>query len=455
MTRVRPAVGRHRGALSRTNVFACAAANYYVSKPASRVKSSNRRTFLKSTLAATAASVAAPYVHAARQRPHLRVLGTHVTLQEEIRQRAMADLDIDITFAPGGSAEVLQRAASKPESFDVYEQWSDSLQVLWRSNAIQAVDIERLEYWNEINSLTKTGRLTPEAPLGAGDAPFRLLYVQTDGTLDSTPSEQISFLPYVHNADSFGYNTRTIPRRVAYDSESWGMLLDPQWAGRVGLVNAPSIGIFDVALAARAQGLMTFADIGNMTRHEIDTLFSILVEYKQRGHFAGMWNSVPESIEFMASGRTLLSSMFSPAVASLNGMGHPVVYAAPREGYRAWHGVMCLSSKTAGHEKDAAYRFMNWWLSGWAGAFIARQGYYISNVDRSREYLSDAEWDFWYGGKPAARALTGTDGKISVRPGEIRNGGSYTNRFSHIAVWNSIMDVYEYSLPLWHEFLLA
>lgn len=367
----------------------------------------------------------------------------------------MADLDIDITFASGGSAEVLQRAAAKPESFDLYEQWSDSLQVLWRSNAIQSVEIARLDYWDEINSLTKTGRLTPDAPLGAGDAPSKLLYVQPDQTLGGARSEWISFLPYVHNADSFGYNTRHITRRVAYDTESWGMLLDPEWAGQVGLVNAPSIGIFDAALAAQAQGLMTFRDIGNMTRNEIDTLFSILVEYKQRGHFSGMWNSVPESIEFMASGRTLLSSMFSPAATSLNGMGHPVVYAAPKEGYRAWHGVMCLSSKTEGHAKDAAYKYMNWWLSGWPGAFIARQGYYISNAERSRELLSKTEWDFWYGGEATSQALRGTDGRVSIRPGEFRNGGSYTNRFSNIAVWNSIMDVYEYSLPLWHEFLLA
>ena len=418
------------------------------------MKSPNRRSFLTTTLAAAASSVAAPYVNA-RKRAHLRVLGTHVTLQEEIRQRAMADLDIDITFEPGGSAEVLQRAAAKPESFDLYEQWSDSLQVLWRSNAIQGIDIERLGHWNEINALTKTGRLTPDAPLGAGDAPSKLLYVQSDQSLGSAASKQVSFLPYVHNADSYGYNTRHIPRRLPYDTESWGMLLDPEWAGHVALVNVPSIGIFDAALAARAQGLMTFNDIGNMTRNEIDTLFSILVEYKQRGHFSGMWNSVPESVEFMASGRTMLSSMFSPAVASLNGMGHPVVYAAPKEGYRAWHGVMCLSSKAEGHGKDAAYEFMNWWLSGWPGALIARQGYYISNAERSREYLSDEEWDFWYEGKPASQPLRGTDGKISVRAGEIRNGGSYTNRLSHIAVWNSIMNVYEYSLPLWHEFLLA
>ena len=116
---------------------------------------------------------------------------------------------------------------------------------------------------------------------------------------------------------------------------------------------------------------------------------------------------------------------------------------------------MCLSSKTEGAAKDAAYAYMNWWLEGWAGAFIARQGYYISNPDRSRPLLTPDEWGYWYEGKPARIALKGTDGAISVQPGDIRTGGSYINRFSHIAIWNTIMDNYDYSLDRWFEFLQA
>jgi putative spermidine/putrescine transport system substrate-binding protein len=116
---------------------------------------------------------------------------------------------------------------------------------------------------------------------------------------------------------------------------------------------------------------------------------------------------------------------------------------------------MCLSSATQGGNKDAAYEFMNWWLSGWPGAFIARQGYYISNPQRSRGHLSAAEWDYWYEGKPAATDLLGTDGSVVVKQGETRDGGSYERRFSNIAVWNTVMDTYEYSLPLWNEFLSA
>ena len=150
---------------------------------------------------------------------------------------------------------------------------------------------------------------------------------------------------------------------------------------------------------------------------------------------------------------TTIQSMFSPAVFDLRAQGVNCVYAAPREGYRAWHGVMCMSSAADGDVKDAAYEYMNWWLSGWPGAFIARQGYYISNPQRSQPELSGPEWDYWYMGEPAAEDLLGTSGAVVVKMGQQRNGGSYERRFSNVAVWNSVMKTYEYSLRRWNDFL--
>ncbi len=415
----------------------------------------DRRAFLKQGAAAVAALGFPAIIKASNRKPTIRVLGTHVTLQEVLRQRAERDLGINIEFYPGGDAEILLQASTDPASFDLYEQWTNSIKVLWRANAIQPIEIARLSYWEEINDLTKKGRISPQAKLGAGDAPYRLLYTQADGSLGSRPTDSISFLPYVHNADSFGYNSAVIPRGEPYVTESWGWLLDEAHFGKVAITNEPSIGIFDLALAVQSRGLMEFADMGNMTRAEIDQLFAIVMEYKRRGFFRGVWTTVPHSVELMASGEVVIESMFSPAVSSLNGMGIPCIYAAPREGYRAWHGVMCLSSASRGEQREAAYAFMNWWLSGWPGAFIARQGYYISNPQRSRDFMTPAEWDFWYEGKPAAEPLKGTDGKVSVASGEVRTGGSYTRRFENLAVWNTVLDEYEYSLNKWREFVLA
>lgn len=420
------------------------------------IDQSKRKTLTSLTTLGAASLLAAkaPYVFA-RNKTKLRILGTHVTLQEELRQQAMADLGIELEFSPGGSAAILQKASMYPGSFDLYEQWSNSIKVLWRSGSIQGIEKQRLQYWGEINDLSKTGKLTPKAKIGAGDAPHKILHIQPDGQLGTEHTELISFLPYVHNVDSFGYNTNVIKQGVPYQTESWGWLFDKAYAGKVAVVNAPSIGLFDLALGAQAAGLIRFNDIGELSKQELDKLFTILIKMKKSGHFSGFWTSVPESVDFMANNRVVIESMFSPAVSALNGRGVPVTFAAPKEGYRGWHGVMCLSSETQGRPKDAAYDYMNWWLSGWPGAFIARQGYYISNPQRSAQYLSDAEWDYWYKGLPAAQALKGTDGKISVQKGDIRTGGSYEKRFSNVAVWNTVMANYDYSLQKWYEFISA
>jgi putative spermidine/putrescine transport system substrate-binding protein len=394
----------------------------------------------------------APYVFA-RKKVTLRVLGTHVTLQEAIRKQAMSDLGINIEFTPAGSAAVLQKASMDPSSFDLYEQWSNSINVLWDAGSIQPIEKKRLTYFNEINPLTKTGKLTETASIGAGDAPYKLLNVQPDGTLSAQESDHISFLPYVHNVDSFGYNTDFIKPGIAYETESWSWLLDDENRGKVAIVNAPTIGLFDLALAAQSKGLIKFNNIGAMTRPELDRLFSILLDFKRQGHFSGYWNSVPESIEFMKSKRAHIESMFSPAVSALNSQNINVRFAAPKEGYRGWHGVMCLSSQTQSSVKDAAYDYMNWWLSGWPGAFIARQGYYISNPQRSKLLLSPAEWDYWYGGKATSIDLLNTNGDVAVKAGEQRNGGSYHKRFSNVAVWNTVMPTYDYSLQKWYELI--
>ncbi|MFN3244956.1 MAG: PotD/PotF family extracellular solute-binding protein [Planctomycetota bacterium] len=419
-----------------------------------------RRDLLRGGVAALAATAAAkagprgPFLVVPRRR-RLRVLGTHVTLREEIRRKAEQDLGIDIEFHPGGDAQILQRASTRPHSFDVFEQWSNTIRVLWHAEAIQGLDVARIEAWDEVSDLTKVGRIQAGARIGRGDAPHKLLHVQPDGSLGTAASDRVSFLPYVHNVDSFGYNAEHVDEGEPYRTESWGWLLDERNHGRVALANEPTIGLFDAALAVEARGLMKFGDLGAMTRDEVDRLFDILVEKKRQGHFYGVWRSVPQSVQLMRDHRVVIESMFSPAVAELRAGGTPVHYAAPREGYRAWHGVMCLSSQVSEEARDAAYEFMNWWLSGWAGACIARQGYYISVPDRARAFLSPAEWSYWYEGLPAQQDLPGPDGRTVARRGERRRGGSYQERFSNIAVWNTVMDTYEHSMLRWSEFLSA
>ncbi len=393
---------------------------------------------------------AAPSVHTLG-KPVLRVLGTGVTLIEPVRQKAEQDLGIVLEYEALDGVTAQAKGVMRPDCYDVYDQWFHSVELLWLSGAIQPIDISRIDSWNEVNTLAKEGRLTPEARFGHGDNPVNRLYVHPGRGLGPSPAGKISMLPAAHNVDSFGYNLEEVAAGTPYETESWGWLLDERWRGKVALVNDPAIGVIDAALAAEAQGLMAFNDIGNMTLQEIDCLIDILLERKKAGYFKAFWNSFAEADELMARRDVAIESMWSPSVMRLKGRGIPVRYAAPKQGYRAWQGGMCISSRAEGRTLDVVYDYLNWWMSGWAGAMMARQGYYFSVPERIREYLSDDEWDYWYMGKVAACDLLGPDGKVVVRAGESRNGGSYWQRFANIGVWNSIMDEHNYLVRRWQE----
>ncbi|MBP1871489.1 hypothetical protein LPJGGPFB_03510 [Ensifer adhaerens] len=382
-------------------------------------------------------------------RPRLRVLGTAISLLEELRVRAEADLGIEVVFDNNDFLTTQHKAAQEPDSYDIYDQCFHNLDIVWYWRAIQPIEIGRIALWDEINDLTKTGHIGPNARLGQGDAPVKKLFVQPNLELGDTPSSTISMLPTTHNFDSFAYRTDVAPNTVSMNS--WAALLDERWAGRAALVDEPAIGIFDAALAAQASGLMSFDNIGAMTVDEIDRLIGLLEERKKNGYFRAFWRTAEDAARLMVRGETDIQSMWSTGISILNGQGVPVEQAVPAEGYRAWHGGLCLARHLSGRMRDVAYEYLNWWISGWPGSVVARQGYYISTPERSRQCMSAAEWDYWYGGLPATCDLPGPDGTIRIRAGSVRSGGSYWQRANCIAVWNTTMDEHNYLVRRWMQ----
>jgi putative spermidine/putrescine transport system substrate-binding protein len=392
---------------------------------------------------------ATPALHL-QGRPVLRVLGTEITLLESIRLRAEADLGVRLVFENLDFVSAQRKAAVHPESYDVYDQCFHNLDIVWFWRAIQSIDLKRIARWEEVSDLTKTGRIHSGASIGRGDAPAAKLFAQPNRSLGSAPSGRISMLPTVHNLDSFAYNANLVNGHLE-PSASWGALFDDRWAGRVALVDEPAIGVFDAALAAQAIGAVHFNDIGNMSTREIDELIGFLVARKRAGFFCGFWKTALEAADMMLAGRSAIQSMWSPGVSLLRRRGFPVREAAPQEGYRAWHGGLCLAAHLSGRTLDVAYEYLNWWLDGWAGAVMARQGYYMSIPERIRKYLSQSEWNYWYEGEPAAEDLSGPDGEKTIGQGEIRSGGAYRQRAGHIAIWNTTMDEHNYLVRQWAQ----
>ena len=387
-------------------------------------------------------------------RPRLRVVGTAVTLIEPLRLQAQKDLGIDLDFIVLDGVSAQRRAALQPSSYDVWDQWFHNLDIVWSSGALQPIRANRLAHWAQ---LVREDLAIGVRGLygGPGDAPQESLYVQADLRLGGTPTERISVVPTVYNVDSFGYVPEALPREMEGAEESWGWILDDRLRGKVALIADPSIGFADAAMAANALGLARFEDVGRLSIDEIDELVRLLIRKKRAGHFAALWHSVGEARALMAEGKVALESMWSPTVSELRAGGFKLSYAQPREGYRAWHGCLGLSSHLRGQGLDVAYEFLNWWLAGWAGALMARQGYYFSLRSLAQPHLSAAEWAYWYLGEPAREDLMGPDGRVAVPAGSVRDGGAYWQRLSHVAVWNTTMPEHNYLVRRWAQFLAA
>ena len=68
--------------------------------------------------------------------------------------------------------------------------------------------------------------------------------------------------------------------------------------------------------------------------------------------------------------------MWSPAITAVRTQGIPCIYQPLKEGYRAWAVGFALSAATKGYQADVCYEFINWYLSGFVGGYLNRQGYY-------------------------------------------------------------------------------
>ena len=411
----------------------------------------SRREFVSTAGAVVAGSFVGGFPAIVRAAEPVRTIGLGVSVINEIQGKASKDLGFSVRGQALGYGPMFGKMLNQNDQYEIAEGYFNDMDVMHPAKVWQPIDTKRIKEWDKVSDLCKTGRLTPESNPGQGDAPFRHMWSDADGNRVKGPSRYVTMVPGWHNADSIGYNPDETGRKI----ESWAELFSDDFKGRVALLNIPQIGTMDAALGVEALGLFKFKDKGNMTKAEIDFLIDFLIKKKKAGHFRAFWETFGQSVNLMVSGEVALESMWSPAVTAIKAEGVKCVYAFPKEGMRGWHGGMSISAKVTGKRLDQAYEYIDWWLSGWPGAFVARQGYYMSVPDNVKKFLEPAEWDYWYMGKPAAKELPDPFGTPIVPKGEVRDGGSYWDRFKNIAVWNSLMDENDYLVKRWTEFLSA
>jgi putative spermidine/putrescine transport system substrate-binding protein len=384
----------------------------------------------------------------------LRLIGTGVSQINEIRDKAQEDLGFTIEMRALSTEENNQIAISQPGQYDIFDGEYFSLPLVVPSGNLQAIDIKRVKNYDKIVSFFRDGTFKGmPVEKSQGTAPFKVQYLTGADSKEFAPSptDYATMIPFQYNADTLGYRPDLVGRKI----ETWGELFNPEFKGKTAILDIPQIGIMDAAMVAESLGLMSFGDKGNMTRAEIDQITGILKEQKAKGQFRAFWKTFDESVNLMSSGEVVLQSMWSPAVTAVQAQGIPCIYAPLKEGYRGWGGGIGLSKNLQGPQLEAAYEYINWMLDGWVGAFLGRQGYYSAAPETARNFMSAAEWDFWYEGKPAAEDMVDPFGKTLAKAGTTRDGGSFENRFGNIVCWNSTMKENTYLVQKWNEFIAS
>ena len=421
-----------------------------------RGKPISRRSVLKggAAVAGVTAVTGFPMVWAQNlQDVVLNHTGMSYSTLPDIARQASEDLGFKVEMSVTDHPGLLNRLIQDPGSIDVadLEIWQSKVAV--PQGVLQGIDTSKVSNWGELTPLYTEGVFEGQEVSRQGDSPFEFIYREGKDT-PGFASEQTgwaNFCPGVYNADTLGIRPDLVGREIT----TWADLISPDFAGRTAIQNIPTNGIMDAMMALEAAGELTYGDKGNPTQDELTATVARLIELKRAGHFRALWSSFDESVNLMASGEVVIQSMWSPAVTAVQTQGVQCVYQPLKEGYRGWGNGLALMSHLDGLKLEAAYEYLTWYNSGWVGGFIAKQGYYSANPTSAMAALSENERGFFYEGKAATDDITSPTGEKTNSAGDVRDGGSYEERFAKVAVWNNLMDEAEFLYAKWNEFNAA
>jgi putative spermidine/putrescine transport system substrate-binding protein len=423
----------------------------------------------------------------------LRISTIGIEWPDRVHQQAQLDLGFPIQLQPLTSIQQVEDVLATPGSFDVFGGYGYQAMRVWFSHHLRPVDTQRIAAWPDLYRLFAWGKLTPgsSCPYGAGDAPFRSLFVRAGtrglpvsnarppSTLDIVQwidertgepyggrpmPRYVVGVPAHFSAESIGYLVSVIPKRPA--RVSWAELLNRSWRGRVAVQNDPAVALVDLGRAVEGLGIMRIASLGHMTIREVDRLVKILTLYRKQGQFRAAWSGFNDSVNLMASKDVAISPLWPSAAARIAAEGVKIAYAVPPEGYRGSCSAMGISSHVpAGARLDACYAYLNWLYEGFFGAEMMRQGYYVANGRRLPEWIrtygslsalpfSEEEYGYWYEGRRATRALPDVKGTLlTIRRGARREGGSLAAHMCRCTAWSSYFPAAAYQAKRFGEFL--
>lgn len=213
--------------------------------------------------------------------------------------------------------------------------------------AIVPLDTSKIPNWKNILPVYNEGGLAADT-------------IRFEGKVYSTPM--------ISNADSMAYDFKTL----GFHPDSWGVMFDSQFKGRVALQNDFGPTLTNMAIYLKQSGKIDIENPSDMTPGEVKAVCQFLIGWKKKGQFRTFWDGFQNGVGILASGEVLMSSCWEPIQIVANrktGDKADIRYGTMKEGHQTWNNMIMLTKGGRERGRDALYyKLANVYLSPWFGA---------------------------------------------------------------------------------------
>jgi spermidine/putrescine-binding protein len=179
-------------------------------------------------------------------------------------------------------------------------------------------------------------------------------------------------VPFISNADSMAYDYKTL----GFHPDSWSVLFDPEFKGRVALQNDFGPTLTTTAIYLRESGKADIKNPADMSPDEVKATCQFLIALKKKGQFRTFWDGFQNGVGILASGEVIMASCWEPVALVANkktGDKADIRYGTMKEGHQTWNNVLMMTkgAQQRGQE-EAFYKLANVYLSPWFGALTLK-----------------------------------------------------------------------------------
>jgi len=253
-----------------------------------------------------------------------------------------ANPDLDVRTA---TFESLDEAAAKLTSgfsTDVIEVCLDEAKPLLKDKLLADIDTSKVSNWNDLSPT------------------FR----DADGV---TVDGKVVMVPTTAGPHGIIYSTKAFPNGV----DSYTALFDPANNGKVALDGGWLTALADAALASG------ITDPTAMTDDQVTQMKDKILAAMKDGQFRTISESDSDMANLFKSGEVVLADGGRGTAEEINSNGGEVTWVAPKEGTLSW--ICGLGISAEAKNVDAAYSFIDYYVSKPAQAIVGDLGYVITN----------------------------------------------------------------------------